>query len=121
MEYKEVIELIRYCQYNGDCEKCKLYLPRENICMDAHDIVTHSVILEHYDKYKWHNLRENPEDLPSDFSKVLVCFRLSPKMNIYEVCLYKNGYFCMSFGTRASENRNVLGWREVEPFPFEED
>ena len=79
------------------------------------------------DKYRWHDLRKNPEDLP-ECGKDVLCYIKSNIIgffNGYLVCdlcgidavidepMWEDYYGEVSFSF------NVIAWREIEP--FEED
>lgn len=67
---------------------------------------------EHNEKYKWHDLRKNPEDLPDDSRKV-ECRTVTAKGLVNAVFGYYSDRWCCGM------NSNVIKWREIEP--LEED
>lgn len=71
-----------------------------------------------YDKYCWHDLRKNPEDLPELLNDVLVCTKDSFGNLEYVVAskhdgkivdnhIVFNGWTCLGI---------PIAWREIEPF-----
>ena len=75
--------------------------------------------LEKADKYRWHDLRKNPDDLPeadgnSESDYVLVMIG-TPEWNSWEQAYYK--YDDMMWSTYE---QNVFAWRYIEPFEEEE-
>ena len=75
--------------------------------------------LEEADKYRWHDLRKNPDDLPeadgnSESDYVLVMIG-TPEWNSWEQAYYK--YDDMMWSTY---DQNVFAWRYIEPFKEEE-
>ena len=75
--------------------------------------------LEKADKYRWHDLRKNPDDLPeadgnSESEYVLVMIG-TPEWNSWEQAYYK--YDDMMWSTY---DQNVFAWRYIEPFKEEE-
>ena len=85
-----------------------LFLPREirEVCLKA---------LEKADKYKWHDLRKNPDDLPeadgnSESDYVLVMIG-TPEWNSWEQAYYHHGKKMWS-----TYEQNVFAWRYIEPF-----
>ena len=76
--------------------------------------------LEKADKYRWHDLRKNPDDLPeadgnSESDYVLVMIG-TPEWNSWEQAYYK--YDDMMWSTY---DQNVFAWRYIEPFEEEEE
>ena len=75
--------------------------------------------LEKADKYKWHDLRKNPDDLPeadgnSESDYVLVMIG-TPEWNSWEQAYYHHDKMMWS-----TYDQNVFAWRYIEPFKEEE-
>lgn len=75
--------------------------------------------LEKADKYRWHDLRKNPDDLPeaigdSESEYVLVMIG-TPEWNSWEQAYYKHDKRMWS-----TYEQNVFAWRYIEPFKEEE-
>ena len=75
--------------------------------------------LEKADKYKWHDLRKNPDDLPeadgnSESEYVLVMIG-TPEWNSWEQAYYHHGKRMWS-----TYEQNIFAWRYIEPFKEEE-
>ena len=76
--------------------------------------------LEKADKYRWHDLRKNPDDLPeavgggheSDYVLVMIG---TPEWNIWEQAYYHHDKKLWS-----TYDQNVFAWRYIEPFKEEE-
>ena len=76
--------------------------------------------LEKADKYRWHDLRKNPDDLPesigdgyeSDYVLVMIG---TPEWNSWEQAYYKHDKQMWS-----TYEQNVFAWRYIEPFKEEE-
>ena len=76
--------------------------------------------LEKADKYRWHDLRKNPDDLPeadgnSESEYVLVMIG-TPEWNSWEQAYYHHGKKLWS-----TYEQNVFAWRYIEPFKEEEE
>ena len=74
--------------------------------------------LEKADKYKWHDLRKNPDDLPeadgnSESDYVLVMIG-TPEWNSWEQAYYEHDKMMWS-----TYDQNVFAWRYIEPFKEE--
>ena len=74
--------------------------------------------LEEADKYRWHDLRKNPDDLPeadgnSESEYVLVMIG-TPEWNSWEQAYYHHGKRMWS-----TYEQNVFAWRYIEPFKEE--
>ena len=75
--------------------------------------------LEKADKYRWHDLRKNPDDLPeaigggyeSDYVLVMIG---TPEWNSWEQAYYHHGKRLWS-----TYEQNVFAWRYIEPFEGE--
>ena len=80
-----------------------------------------SKALKKADKYRWHDLRKNPDDLPeaigdgyeSDYVLVMIG---TPEWNGWEQAYYHHGKRLWS-----TYERDVFAWRYIEPFKGEED
>ena len=76
--------------------------------------------LEQADKYRWHDLRKNPDDLPeaicngheSDYVLVMIGI---PEWNHWEWAYYHHDKKLWS-----TYEQNVFAWRYIEPFEEEE-
>ncbi len=72
--------------------------------------------LEKADKYRWHDLRKNPDDLPEaigggyDSEYVLVMIGI-PEWNSWEQAYYHHDKKLWS-----TYDQNVFAWRYIEPF-----
>ena len=77
--------------------------------------------LEKADKYRWHDLRKNPDDLPeavgggyeSDYVLVMIG---TPEWNSWEQAYYHHGKRLWS-----TYEQNVFAWRYIEPFEENKD
>ena len=82
-----------------------------------------SKALKKADKYRWHDLRKNPDDLPeaigdgceSDYVLVMIG---TPEWNDWEQAYYHHGKRLWS---TPSYEQNVFAWRYIEPFEEEEN
>jgi len=72
-------------------------------------------VLSRLDKYRWHDLRKDPADLPEVGAKVLYCFSIPfyKKGNLYNCDVYSPDVF------KDSDSINYLGWNYLDE--FEED
>ena len=69
-------------------------------------------------KYRWHDLRDNPNDLPEDNKQVLV--------SIKDGCIHRTWHDSHGWRNRNSKiryysDKSVLAWREIEEFESEEE
>ncbi len=77
--------------------------------------------LEKADKYRWHDLRKNPDDLPeaiggSYVSEYVLVMIGTPEWNSWEQAYYHHDKQMWS-----TYEQNVFAWRYIEPFEEEED
>lgn len=79
-----------------------------------------SKALEKADKYKWHDLRKNPDDLPeadgNDESDYVLVMIGTPEWNSWEQAYYHHGKRLWT-----TYEQNVFAWRYIEPFEEEEE
>lgn len=68
-------------------------------------------LLEYHTKYRWHDLRKDPDDLPTADGVYLVAY----KQEKYGTRLFLNGTFAFNYELKASLS-NLIAWREIEPF-----
>ena len=77
--------------------------------------------LEKADKYRWHDLRENPDDLPEAIgggyeSEYVLVMIGTPEWNSWEQAYYHHGKRLWS-----TYEQNVFAWRYIEPFEENKD
>lgn len=78
-------------------------------------------------KYRWHDLRKNPDDLPEYFRRVLIIMQDPVDGEIYEPVIAHYGMNSI-FGNGpintwaySTYGRKVIAWKEIEPFEEESD
>ena len=78
-----------------------------------------SKALKKADKYRWHDLRKNPDDLPEadeyGCSEYVLVMIGTPEWNSWEQAYYHHGKKLWS-----TYEQNVFAWRYIEPFEEEE-
>ena len=76
--------------------------------------------LEKADKYRWHDLRKNPDDLPEDNgygkSEYVLVMIGTPEWYSCEWAYYSHNAKMWS-----TYDQNVFAWRYIEPFEEEEE
>ena len=76
--------------------------------------------LEKADKYRWHDLRKKPDDLPeadgNDESDYVLVMIGTPEWNSWEQAYYHHGKRLWT-----TYEQNVFAWRYIEPFEEEEE
>ena len=79
-----------------------------------------SKALKKADKYRWHDLSKNPDDLPeadgNSESDYVLAMIGTPEWNSWEQAYYKHDKQLWS-----TYEQNVFAWRYIEPFKGEED
>lgn len=78
-----------------------------------------------YGKYAWHNLKENPNDLPSTYHSVIIAVEDIAhvdgiKQYIYAEATY-NGECWLQFrwsSTYTTRDSRIVAWKEIEPLPY---
>lgn len=76
--------------------------------------------LEKAEKYRWHDLGKNPDDLPekdgNDESDYVLVIVGNPSWNHWEQAYYHHGKKQWS-----TYDNNVIAWKHVEPFEEKDD
>lgn len=109
-------------------KKCKMVNGKLQGGFPDHDSDTGKAIdkaieaLEKADKYRWHDLKENPDDLPEanrwgESNYVLV--KALIKVGCYACNDMRKAYYNHT-QKKWSIDGNVLAWRYIEPFKDEE-
>lgn len=91
-------------------------------CMKEHEQLAEWLeelkeLKEYKEKYRWHDLRKNPDDLPEDSKDVLVTVKGGcVNRTWHDSCGWRN-----ATAKRASyySDKSVLAWREIEEFESE--
>lgn len=91
-------------------------------------------VVEHLEKYKWHDLRKNPDDLPKEEHEVEVIANMLCKWDKqYREFTIRMRYIRkIMYGKPIGwgvgypynfdfETDHVIAWREIEPFESEVD
>ena len=94
-------------------------ISRVNELLQLNKIV--SKALEKADKYKWHDLRKNPDDLPEAIgggyeSEYVLVMIGTPEWNSWEQAYYHHDKRLWS-----TYEQNVFAWRYIEPFEENKD
>ena len=77
-------------------------------------------MLEECEKYRWHDLRKDPKDLPDKDGIYMVCIIFHAEEKAVGAAFYGIMYGYKSGGDMLMPNDGkVIAWREIEP--FEED
>ena len=80
-----------------------------------------SKVLEKANKYRWHDLSKNPDDLPEAIrdgyeSEYVLVMIGTPEWNSWEQAYYHHGKRLWS-----TYEQNVFAWRYIEPFEENKD
>ena len=67
------------------------------------------IISEEFDKYKWHDLKKNPEDLPKKPARCLV----KHPSGFIDCGVYEGKWFCDLDEYVAGSDKKVVAWREI--------
>ena len=92
-------------------------IERINEILELNKIVIKA--LKKADKYRWHDLRKNPDDLPEAIgggyeSEYVLVMIGTPEWNSWEQAYYKHDKKMWS-----TYDQNVFAWRYIEPFKEE--
>ena len=109
-----ILALAEIEYYNGFRGKDAYIKAKEDACILAVEA------LEKADKYRWHDLRKNPDDLPEDngygCSEYVLVMTGTPEWNSWEQAYYHHGKRLWS-----TYEQNVFAWRYIEPFEENKD
>lgn len=73
---------------------------------------------KHKEKYRWHDLRKNPDDLPEDSKDVLVTVKGGcVNRTWHDSCGWRNA---TAKKARHYSDKSVLAWKEIEEFENDE-
>ena len=118
-------EIIAYVEQMRP-KKCKMVDGKLQGGFSDHDSDTGKAIdaaieaLEKADKYKWHDLRKNPDDLPEadeyGCSEYVLVMTGTPEWNSWEQAYYHHDKRLWS-----TYGQNVFAWRYIEPFEENKD
>ena len=113
MTNEEAYEIIK-SSLRDDVIDTKSFFPRKvrEVCLKA---------LEKADKYRWHDLRKNPDDLPEDTgygeSEYVLVMIGTPEWYNCEWAYYNHDKKVWS----THEQQDGFAWRYIEPFEENKD
>ena len=111
-----ILALAEIEYYNGFRGKDAYIKAKEDACILAVEA------LEKADKYRWHDLRKNPDDLPEDngygCSEYVLVMTGTPEWDNHEWAYYNHNTRMWS---TPLYGQDVFAWRYIEPFEEEED
>lgn len=77
-----------------------------------------SYLFDEQNKYRWHDLRKNPADLPEDNKDVLVTIKGGcVNRTWHDSCGWRNA---TAKKARYYSDKSVLAWKEIEEFENDE-
>ena len=110
-----ILALAEIEYYNGFRGKDAYIKAKEDACILAVEA------LKKADKYRWHDLRKNPDDLPEadeyGCSEYVLVMTGTPEWDNHEWAYYNHN--TRMWSTPFCE-QNVFAWRYIEPFKGEE-
>ena len=68
------------------------------------------------EKYRWHDLRKDPKDLPNKCKMYIVCIEHPSEEKEVGVGYYKNMHGYGGWIALIPNDGNVIAWKEIEPF-----
>lgn len=112
-------EANRYASQTNFCEYCKQDILSPCGGCPYWDYITLSrQLIKNQLKYKWHDLINNPNDLPEDNKEVLVTFRhYFSDMDETAVLYHTEEGWIYTLGFLHAK---IIAWREIEPFEVKE-
>ena len=108
------------------CDDChRKYMGWELSEISAENISDKICKIMDVQKYRWHDLRNNPKDLPEECKNVYVYFEYfrygdyNCMFQDYGVSYQVDGKFTFVNGSFGWHKLSVIAWREIEPFEEE--
>lgn len=99
---------------------------------DLHEALALSFMSERYladaiealkksEKYRWHDLRKDPDDLPNKGGMYIVCIKYLAEEKEVGVAFYEimHGYKS-GWNMLMPNDGNIIAWKEIEPFEKDE-
>lgn len=85
------------------------------VTSEEREIINNAIyLLEKQKTYRWHNLKEDPDDLPSNSINVLVSIKNGCENRTWHDTVgWRNA---TAKGVRYYKKESVLAWRHIEPF-----
>lgn len=75
---------------------------------------------EKQQKYRWHDLRKNPNDLPEHFKDVICCLqRKDNGIKAYFICWNSPDGFLFQ-NKKFDDQVEIIAWKRIEHFEVEE-
>ena len=106
MTYKEAAKVLDRIQ-DEENWSCKAY--------DALQLAIETIHTA--DKYSWHDLRKNPDDLPEKEGLYAVTVRYDTELTEIGFGCYENMYGYSSGWSALMPNYgSIIAWKEIEPF-----
>lgn len=113
---KEVLKVAQHCVTKG-CfyNSCKFGAFPSGECIAYFA----KAIVEHFDKYRWHDLKKNPDDLPE--TEISSIYRFTSYV-IAKCETYKHEYYTVAYMNKTinewfADNKRitdpVVAWREI--------
>lgn len=75
-------------------------------------------LMDKEEKYAWHDLRRNPEDLPEEKEMVLVCYKFWDSHNSHKVAWFHRSQYDTCFypdGNSRIDMSMVIAWLSIIP------
>lgn len=114
---KEILEAAKCCS-NRDyiCSvECPLF--GAEVC----NFEFAKAITDYHEKHRWHDLRKNPDDLPTDYTRKFEFVKLWFDGDI-SVSLGTATYISdNAFGKSRGSSNEVIAWREIDLEQFESE
>lgn len=121
MTYKEAIDLMKFeetqvcisecSSHRGCCTECD--------CCGHIEMMDKAIeSLEKAEKYRYHDLRKTPDDLPTDNYKVAICLKgfEGRKAGVNLAMHSKNEQLWVADDGLFYKDCQVIAWKEIEPF-----
>lgn len=101
-----------------DTIKCNYPPSHYSMLCEALDMAMDT--LENAEKYRWHDLRKDPNDLPSKSTESVLTEHKVCGIRCYAVCQYTDNGFEDGVNPAELVSKTVVAWKEIEPHEVEE-
>lgn len=109
MTSEEAISDFKNIYRKGSCEYVMYPLRKESVKMAIES-------LENQNKYRWHDLRKDPNDLPFDGDDNLLVSVSFRGTEMWMVCLYEEDEFRDGINPPKLFQKDIKAWKYIEPF-----
>lgn len=118
---KGILEAARQCAAFGSNEYTLCYYCPNKSKPETCQEIFAKAIIEQHERYGWHDLRKDPDDLPKTKGVYIGCVenprnhqRTTGEIALYDITA--TGFYIWKRKRGFVQHQNVVAWREIEQF-----